>query len=194
MDVLLWLLVCLVFFSHYIDVIMTTMAFQITSLTIVYLIVYTDQRKQQSSASLAFVRGIHRDQCAPFWPFFKRNSDISWPPQRLQINGCLFNNLLRLTREKHKGSTQLSFLWRHDNEIRYLIPDFVWGNTYNWWQRGSVAHLYIPCLSQSYFIWFAGSIWNIHLGHPRHSRAIIPDMRLYIFSAITTSNPGNQGR
>ena len=43
---------------HYIDVIMTTMASQITSLTIVYSAVYlgADQRKHQSSASLAFVR------------------------------------------------------------------------------------------------------------------------------------------
>ena len=47
---------------HYCDVIMTTTASQITSLTIVYLTVYSDadQRKHQSSASLAFVRGIHR--------------------------------------------------------------------------------------------------------------------------------------
>ena len=38
------------------------MAFQITSLTIVYSTVYqgTDQRKHQSSSSLAFVRGIPR--------------------------------------------------------------------------------------------------------------------------------------
>ena len=38
------------------------MASQITSLTIVYSIVYSgaDQRKHQSSVSLAFVRGIHR--------------------------------------------------------------------------------------------------------------------------------------
>ena len=44
---------------HYIDVIMTTMASQITSLTVVYSIVYSgaDQRKHQSSASLAFVWG-----------------------------------------------------------------------------------------------------------------------------------------
>ena len=50
--------------SHYNDIIMSTMASQITSLTIVYSIVYSgaDQRKHQSSASLAFVRGIHR------WP------------------------------------------------------------------------------------------------------------------------------
>ena len=41
---------------------MTTMASQITSLTIVYSNIYSgaDQIKHQSSASLAFVRGIHR--------------------------------------------------------------------------------------------------------------------------------------
>ena len=43
---------------------MGAMASQITSLTIVYSTVYSgaDQRKHQSSASLAFLRGIHR------WP------------------------------------------------------------------------------------------------------------------------------
>ena len=47
---------------HYDDVIMGTMASQITSLTFVYSTVYlgADQRKHQSSASLAFVWGIHR--------------------------------------------------------------------------------------------------------------------------------------
>ena len=47
---------------HYNDVIMGVMASQITSLTIVYSTVYlgADQRKDQSSASLAFVLGIHR--------------------------------------------------------------------------------------------------------------------------------------
>ena len=41
---------------------MSTMASQITSLTIVYSIVYSgvDERKHHGSASLAFVRGIHR--------------------------------------------------------------------------------------------------------------------------------------
>ena len=48
--------------SHYNDFIMGAIASQITSLTIVFSTVYldTDQRKHQSSASLAFVRGIHR--------------------------------------------------------------------------------------------------------------------------------------
>ena len=49
---------------HYTDVIMTTMASQITSLMVVYSTVYSDadQSKHQSSASLAFVWGIHRDR------------------------------------------------------------------------------------------------------------------------------------
>ena len=48
--------------THYNDMIMCAIASQITSLTIVYSIVYSDvdQRKHQSFASLAFVRGIHR--------------------------------------------------------------------------------------------------------------------------------------
>ena len=43
---------------------MGSIASQITSLTIVYSSIYsgTDQRKHQSFASLAFVRGIHRSQ------------------------------------------------------------------------------------------------------------------------------------
>ena len=58
---------CWQYLIHYDDVIMTTMASQITSLTVVYSIVYSgvDQRKCQSSASLAFVRGIHRDRWIP---------------------------------------------------------------------------------------------------------------------------------
>ena len=52
---------------HYDDVIMTMLASQITSLTVVYLTIYSDadQRKHQSSASLAFVWGIHRDRWIP---------------------------------------------------------------------------------------------------------------------------------
>ena len=60
---------------HYCDVKMGTIASQITSLTIIYSIVYsgTDQRKHQSSASLAFVRRIHR------WSV---NSPRIWPVPR----------------------------------------------------------------------------------------------------------------
>ena len=60
---------------HDCDVIRHTMAAQITSLMIVYLAVYSDadQIKHQSSASLAFVRGIHRGLV---------NSPHKWPVTR----------------------------------------------------------------------------------------------------------------
>ena len=54
---------------HYNDIIMNTMASEITNITIVYSTTYSgvDQRKHQSSASLAFVCGIHR------WPTNSRH-------------------------------------------------------------------------------------------------------------------------
>ena len=60
---------------HYDDVIMGAMAFQINGLTIVYLTVYSgaNQRKHQSYASPAFVRGIYR------WPV---NSPHKWSVTR----------------------------------------------------------------------------------------------------------------
>ena len=66
------------------DAIMSAMASQITSLTIVYSTVYSgaDQIKHQSSASLAFVRGIHR------WPV---NSPHKWPvtPKKFPLDDVI---------------------------------------------------------------------------------------------------------
>ena len=51
-------------FNHFNDVIMSAMASQITSNTVVFSTIYSGryQRKRQGSAPLTFVRGIHR------WP------------------------------------------------------------------------------------------------------------------------------
>ena len=75
MVLIIWLIVTWYREAHYGDAIMGTIASQITSLTIVYSTVYSDvdQRKHQSSVSLAFVRGIHR------WPV---NSPYKWPVTR----------------------------------------------------------------------------------------------------------------
>ena len=61
--------------THYDDVIMGAIASLITSLTSVHSTVYSDadQRKHQSSASLAFVWGIHRGPV---------NSPHKWPVKR----------------------------------------------------------------------------------------------------------------
>ena len=72
---------------HYSDVIIGAMASQITSITIVYSTAYSyaDPINHQSSASLAFVRGIHR------WPV---NSPHKWPVKRkcfhLMMSSWLF--------------------------------------------------------------------------------------------------------
>ena len=70
-----WMKVYKFWLWHYDDVIMTMLASQITSLTVVYSIVYSgvNQIKHQSSASLAFLREIHRGPV---------NSPHKWPVTR----------------------------------------------------------------------------------------------------------------
>ena len=69
---------CWSWYFHYSDVIVGAMVSQITNLTIAYLTVYSgaNQSKHQSSASLAFVRGIH------WWPV---NSPPKWPVTRKML-------------------------------------------------------------------------------------------------------------
>ena len=73
--------------NHYSDVIMGTIASEIASLTIVYSTIYSDadQRKHQSSASLAFVWGIHRGPV---------NSPHKWPVTRKMFP---FDDVIMLT-------------------------------------------------------------------------------------------------
>ena len=63
------------YWNHYDDVIIIAMGSQITSLAFVYSTVYSgaNERKHQSSASLAFVWGIHRGPV---------NSPHKWPVSR----------------------------------------------------------------------------------------------------------------
>ena len=71
---------------HNSDVIMDTIASQITSLTIVYSTVYstTDQIKHQSPASLVFLWGIHRGPV---------NSPYKWPVTRKMF---LFDDVIMI--------------------------------------------------------------------------------------------------
>ena len=76
--------------KHYNDVIIIAMASQITSLMIVYSTTYSgaDQRKHQSSASLAFVREIHR------WPVnYSHKRPVTrkmFPFDDVIMNKCMF--------------------------------------------------------------------------------------------------------
>ena len=89
----------------YNDFIMGVMASQITSFTIVYSTVYSgaDQRKHQSSASLAFVLGIHP------WPV---NCPHKWPVMRKMYP---FDDIIMLS---YQASTAKKPLLKPD-KIRY---------------------------------------------------------------------------
>ena len=87
--------------TNYSDVITSTMASQITSLTIIYSIVYSgaDQRKHESSASLAFVRGFHR------WPV---NSPHKGPETRkmFPFDDVIMLMVTSLRYASHKNTTE----------------------------------------------------------------------------------------
>ena len=78
--------------KHYRDVIIGAVASQITSLTIAYSTVYSgaDQRKYQSPASLAFVRGIHRGPV---------NSPHKWPVTRKMFP---FGDVIMIAQNTHR--------------------------------------------------------------------------------------------
>ena len=88
--------------EHYNDVVISVMAFQITELTIVYSAVYSgaDQRKHQSSASMAFVRGIHHGEFIGEFPAERasnaENVSISWRYQECPpgLHAALFLSTL----------------------------------------------------------------------------------------------------
>ena len=86
--------------KHYTDVIMGAIASQITSLTIVYSIVYSDvdQRKHQSSASLAFVWGIHRGPVT---------SPHKWPVARKMFP---FDDVI-MTQQTHQSAKRVHMSW-----------------------------------------------------------------------------------
>ena len=104
---------------HYGDVIMDAIASQITSLTIVYSIVYSDadQRKHQSSASLAFVRGIHRGPV---------NSPHKWPVTRKMFP---FDDVIMVILQACGKSVEFGrgahSIPNHANWI-HMLTDFHW--------------------------------------------------------------------
>ena len=110
---------------NYGDVIMGAIASQITSLTVVYTTVYSDadQRKYQSSASLTFVRGIHRGSV---------NSPHKWPVTRKMFP---FDDVIMLNLSTVRFQTHIS-------SIRFLPRKGIyycaskWHNTGYMWRRG----------------------------------------------------------
>ena len=96
--------------KHYDDVIMIMLASQITSLTVVYSIVCSgvNQRKHQSSASLAFVWEIHRGPV---------NSPHKWPVTRKMFP---FDDVIMRSRDIVDQS-ELRIEWQYCNGSQILF-------------------------------------------------------------------------
>ena len=150
---------------HYNYVIIGAMLSQITSLKIVYSTVYSgaDQRKHQSSASLTFVRGIHRGPVnSPHkWPVTRR---VSPPDDVIMIS--MHISFKRTTancnspkRNTAKLTNAFDRLKRTFHQSQYLMPPLI-----NVWHSSGKesTHLYtwttfqwrsFRCV-QGWFVWF----------------------------------------
>ena len=106
---------------------MTTIASQITSLTIVYSVVYSNenQRKHQTSASLAFVRGIHRGPVnSPHkWPVTRKMFPFDDVIMRLAV---VFNAILTAWVVSMLGTAVGGgrFLWDSEARVRNKAPTY----------------------------------------------------------------------
>ena len=140
-----WYSLCKVYEAHYIDIIMSAMASQITSVSMVCSTVCSgvDQRKHQSSASLAFVRGIFR------WPVNSPLKVLVTPKMfplddddvimSTVFHGNKFIQLIRLNITEHTSSmvliSRLSGLRRTSSVTlvkRSWLIRAVWGVVPSW--------------------------------------------------------------
>ena len=111
--------------NHYGDVVMDTIASQITSLAIVYSTVSSGayQRKHQSSASLAFVRGIH------WGPV---NYPHKWPVTRKMFP---FDDVIMQWGLGHQSlSTSALHLVKSVYVVIFLILSVI-PSTSSWWNQ-----------------------------------------------------------
>ena len=119
---------------HYTDVIMTTMVSQITSLTVVYSIVHlgANQRKHRNSASLTFVRGIHRGPV---------NSSHKWPVTRKMFP---FDDVIM----PRCDMAFIAPVHRNKPDITYLLATVLssgtspeMGQSYYWYEYSSACEI-----------------------------------------------------
>ena len=142
---------------HYNDVIMSSMASQITRLTIVYSAVYSgaDQRKHQSSASLAFVRGIHRGPV---------NSPHKGPVTRKMFPfDDVIIDVLMISRHRTHIEIKILPKWRHFSFSACILQPYMAmcmsGNMHGWflmsrriWMQLFTNKYIAPAQLQSYMI------------------------------------------
>ena len=127
---------------------MGAMASQITSLTIVYSTVYSDadQRNHQSSASLAFVRGIHRGPV---------NSPHKWPVTRkiFPFDDVIMIQIHLKCQLQSGGHFVQASMYQNDNDNSHPRSDLVhlWINPGLWQMFVSGCHFLLIQVTFTFF-------------------------------------------
>ena len=150
-----------VYLYHYDDVIMGAIASQFTSLTIVYSIVYSDadQRKHQSSASLAFVWVIHRGPV---------NSPHKWPVTRKMFPFDDVIMIMKIPMPVHTGKTTSLYILNQPSV----------------WYRGSTQFpLLLMCCPRCFAfgnaVVFMGIVWVISGCCPSEFKHLFVSLRCF---------------
>ena len=141
---------------------MTMLASQITSLTVVYSIVYSgvNQRKHQSSASLAFVREIHRGPVnfPHKWPVTRKMfpfddvimswyNDNSWVSVMQLFNHCCEGGINISMKFHHAVDSSMNctscILYSYSDLMKKMIPvphkRYCW---YKWYTNIEIDIIY----------------------------------------------------
>ena len=131
---------------------MGTIASQITSVAVVYSTVYSgaDQRKHQSSASLAFVWGIHRRPV---------NSPHKWPVTRKMFP---FDDVIMMSIFSLKNSYRIGYLQHVRNFVSASMD-----SSRKYIQYNTVIHCHMPLYNETdlnlpaaIWIWFHATLWT----------------------------------
>ena len=159
---------------HYDDVMMGTKASQITSLMIVYSIVYSDadQGKHQSSASLTFVRGIHRGtvnsphkwsvtrKILPFDDVIMALDTYFWRLNLLNVSWALGINLSMGSANESQRYIVASSHIGWDHRQNDLWTSMVWPLRLSLWQLAGFHYENLRC--QWWQIWHHASCQSWH--------------------------------
>ena len=168
---------------------MTTMASHITSLTVVYTTVYSDadQRKHQSSASLAFVWGIPRTKGPVTRKMFSFDDVImTWSGDRIDFTATLG---LQRPPPPPPPPPMISKLSRGQSWIRLLLVtssqcDY---NSVSWFVTWNINKILFCCFLVYLYKQF-NWIHLIHINEHRCAKVMALSFKCEYFQTLTFSN------
>ena len=157
-------------FCHYSDVMIGGIASQITSLTIVYAIVYisADQRKHQSSASLAFVRGIPRrngqlrGKCSISWRHHVSSNTIRQDKNQCTTKSACALQYSRLIMNMVDCLSEIAWTNIETNATRDVLFSLTIKTSNGSWRQGIKGECPAQLMSHCHGISFIEYVFESH--------------------------------